>query len=629
MNDEVITEPASEETPETAPAEQTEVALAYQGESRVVSAEGESELRLFGNLHRDPVRFQGQIKDPLKFREALAAVYAIVGSDYRYVPKDRTAYLAYRRMKQQSSNLAAWEAQQAYFEWLSRNDPLAWLILDPIITVHPDAVLFEVFSKDEGCYACLNISREAFHLAADKQQMTFGTTNIDFSQTLFDGVLQMRSYRETGLSISQDVVGIATGSKPEVLEKQIRVPDSWIRGFLQVQSAATLPRDRFKLAPIDLYNVLRHLRMHADEKGKRRGLRVELIPGEKPVIVLEPWEKVLSASAEVYQGRQAKVVRIWGRRRLMLLQRLLPFVDEVEVHILGSGLPSFWVLKSSDLTITLGMTGFTSANWSQAASFDLLLPRKTQETQELKVIIKHLSKTRFDDEAGIMAATKLTGETLHEALQTGCQQGQLMFDLARNVYRLRPLTNVPLNLERLEYRNQRERQAHDLLARKNAVSITTENRIYGTGLELTGRVTVAEDKREYRPQLLITEDGGVSKAECTCPFFRKQGLQHGPCSHLIALRLTYALREKERAASGKSRATISVETRTYSRRDETGEDVYQISLDRHKLRLRWGKAGGEMRSQNFRFNSTDEARTEYLARLESLTSKGYLDASAG
>ncbi len=625
-----MTDEKSTEADEPAAPDQTDVSLAYEGESRVVSAEGKSQLRLFGNRHRDPVRFDGRIRDPLKFREALAAIYAIVGSDYRYVPKDRTAYQAYRRMKQQSSNLAAWEAQQAYFEWLSRNDPLAWLILDPVITVHPDAVLVEVFSKDEGSYASLNIARDAFESVTEqKNEPAFGTTNIDFSQTLFDGLLQMRSYRETSLTIAQDAAEAPAESKPEVLEKNIRVPDSWIRGFLQVQSAATLPRERFSLSPLDLYNVLRHLRMHADEKGKRRGLRVELIPGEKPVVVLEPWEKVLPASAGIYQGRQAKVVRIWGRRRLMLLQRLLPFVDGVEVHILGSGLPSFWVLRSEDLTITLGMTGFTSANWSEAASFDLLLPRKTQESKELKAVIKHLSQVWFDEEAGLSKATKLTGEALHEALQLGCQQGQLMFDLARNVYRLRPLTDVPLHLDRLEYRNQRERLAHDLLARKNAVSIATENRIYGTGLELTGKVNVAEDKREYRPQLLVNDDGGVSKAECTCTFFRKQGLQHGPCPHLIALRLAYAVREKERAAGGRSRAAITVETRTFSRRHPAGEDVFQITLDRHKLRLRWGRAGDELRSQNLRFNSTDEARTEYLSRLETLAAKGYLDATAG
>src|SRR5688500_8323018 len=111
MNDENTTDVVTEEPAEPMPSEQTEVPLAYHAESRVVTYEDQSQLRLFGNLHRDPVRFQGRIKDPLKFREALAAVYAIVGSDYRYVPKDRTAYLAYRRMKQQSSNLAAWEAQ--------------------------------------------------------------------------------------------------------------------------------------------------------------------------------------------------------------------------------------------------------------------------------------------------------------------------------------------------------------------------------------------------------------------------------------------------------------------------------------------------------------------------------------
>ena len=65
----------------------------------------------------------------------------------------------------------------------------------------------------------------------------------------------------------------------------------------------------------------------------------------------------------------------------MLIRRFLPFVEAVEVHLLGSGLPSFWVLRAGDITLTLGLTGFTAANWSQALSFDLLLPRKTQTTQ--------------------------------------------------------------------------------------------------------------------------------------------------------------------------------------------------------------------------------------------------------
>src|SRR5204862_3222525 len=120
-----------------------------------------------------------------------------------------------------------------------------------------------------------------------------GTTNIDFSPTLYAGLQQMRSDRQTRLSIGREGVKVATAAAGEVLEKQIRVPDTWLRGFLQVQSAAALPRDRFDLAPIDLYNALRHLRLHADRKGQRRGLRIELVPGEPPRLVLEPWNVVI------------------------------------------------------------------------------------------------------------------------------------------------------------------------------------------------------------------------------------------------------------------------------------------------------------------------------------------------
>src|SRR5690606_3648826 len=132
-------------------------------------------------------------------------------------------------------------------------------------------------------------------------------------------------------------------------------------------------------------------------------------------------------------------------------------------------------------------------------------------------------------------ATGLGWEPLIEALQLGCQQGRIMYDLAADVYRLRPLTDAPLDLNRLEFRNQRERIAHDLLVRRGAVQIVSENRIGGIGLELTGKVNVSEDRREYRPQLLLADEGQVSKAECTCTFFRKQGLKAGPCIHLIAL----------------------------------------------------------------------------------------------
>jgi len=605
------------------PTQHTEVDAAYAAAGGLVVSETTAELRLPGNLRRDPVELRGSLKEPLRFREAVLAMHGVVASDYRYKPKDRTAYAAYMRLKRDSANQSMWQAQQAYFSWLSRNDPMAWLMLDPVISVQPDKVLLEVFSKDEGVYANLAIDREAFELEGEP---VCGVTNIDFSDALLQGVNQIRSYRETSLNIGQDIVELDTEDKAAVIEKKIKAPDSWLRGFLQVQSAATLPSDSFTLRPIDLYNVLRHLRLHADKKGKRRALRVELTPGEFPIIVLEPWETVVQTEAEKFTGKQAKVIRIWGRRRLMLLRRMLPMAESVEVHTLGAGLPSFWVLRMGDMTMTLGLTGFTASNWSKAVSFDLLLPRKTQTSAPMEKIVKHLKKCWFDTSEGIGKAVKLKGEALLEALQLGCQQGALMYDLANQVYRLRPLTDTPLDLERLEYRNARERQAYDYLTRKNAVKIVSENRIFDVGVELTGKVEIAEDKREYRPQMLIADEGHVSRAECTCTQFRQQGLKDGPCACLVALRLVYAEQERKRAKAGKT--AITMETRTFSRREEKGQHMYQLTLDRQQMKVRWGYGGENLRLQQLRFNSVEDARAAYFSKMESLAARGYLDQAA-
>jgi hypothetical protein len=617
-------EPRQPAAPEPAT---TEVRMAYAGLSTLVTSEGTARLALAGNLHRDPVRFEATIKEPLRFREAMAALYAVVASDFRYVPKDRTAYLAYTRMRRESSSLNAWQAQRAYFSWLLRNDPTAFVILDPVITVHPDEVFFEVFSKDEGAYAKLGVERDAFEHAGE---LAFGTTNVDFSQSLDLGIQQMRSYRETRLSIGQEGVKFATASAGEVLEKQISVPDTWLRGFLQVQSSAALPRDRFDLAPIDLYNALRHLRLHADRKGQRRGLRIELVPGEPPRLVLEPWNVVIPATAERFKGKAARVVRVWGRRRLALIHRFLPFTEAIEVHVLGSGLPSFWVLRASGVTLTIGLTGFTTANWSQALNFDLLLPRKTATTTKpLEVVLAHLHKNWSAGAGELVRATGLAWPALTEALQLGCQQGKIMYDLASDVYRFRPLTDAPLDLGRLEYRDSRERMAYDLLARRGAVKIVSENRIPATGLELTGQVVVAEDRREYRPQMLLADEGQVTRADCTCTAFRKQGLKAGPCVHLVALRLAYAEQETRRLKGLDPMQAVTVETRTYSRRLPAGEEVYQVSLERRRLKIRWGQDDQARRLQTLTFDSLEDARGAFLARVAELEARGFLDATAG
>lgn len=615
----------TEPTPEPTPT-RTAFTQRYAGQSGL-AADG-ARLGLIADLDRAPVTADATIKDPIALREALSALYQVVQSDFRYKPKDRTALMAYRRMRQQSAGMSAWAAQRAYFDWLSRNDPLAWMVLDPIVTVHPDAVIFEVFSKDEGSYAQLTVDKAALDFAAPP---TCGTTNIDFSKDLFDGVQRMRSYRETRLTIGRDAVALETEGAPEVMEKQIKVPDAWLRGFLQVQSAATLADTRFSIAPVDLYNALRHLRLNGDRKRQGRAVRVELVPGEAPRLVLEPWETVIETSAGIYEGRVPQVVRIWGRRRLMLLRRFLPFVESIDVQLLGSGLPGFWVLRAGPLTFTLGLTGFTSANWSRSLTFDVLLPRPEGEQAGRAAVLDWLKENWFGKATAIAKAAGLKPAEGRAVLQSLCQEGLVVYDIARGIFRLRPLAAEPLDPARLAHRNPRERDASDLLATKDAVKITKENRIYGQGLELTGKVTVAAEKREYRPTMLVDDEGRVRKAECTCKFYRANGMKEGPCAHIYAVRLAHARLEAKRAATrGKGRSTITVETRTYSRRKGSTEAIYQLGLDRTRLRIRWGNRGdARLRLQQLVFDSTADARAAYFARIDDLEARGFLDATAG
>jgi predicted DNA-binding WGR domain protein len=200
-----------------------------------------------------------------------------------------------------------------------------------------------------------------------------------------------------------------------------------------------------------------------------------------------------------------------------------------------------------------------------------------------------------------------------------------MFDLATGLHRLRPITDTKLDLARLQYRNVREKVAHDLLGRRNSVKIVSETRIAGEGLALVGEVTVSEDKRDYRPQMLLADEGSPKRVSCTCAGFRKDGLKSGPCVHLIAFRMAHAEKEAKKAKTG---AAVTFETRAFTRRDGENEHLMQLTLERSKLKVRWGQAGQPMRSQTLKFNTDTDARQSFFARLAELESRGYMDAIA-
>ena len=602
-------------------------------------------VALFAQLNRPAVSFHSAVTAPLVFRDSLLALFDVVSSDYRYVPKDRSAYTIFMQMRRANSHKNLFAAQRDYFTWLFNNDPLAFCILDPIIQVHEGGISFEVFSRDEGCYAQLTLTPDLFAQPIDSEDTVFGTTSIDYSPALFDGIEHIRDYQQTLLNIGQQAVSLQlledtndtnvntkderteatkkasqsadktadnsnAAIKKHIIEKRINVPKSWIRALLQVQAAGQLPQDTIHLDPIALYNVLFELRMHADIKGKRRGLLIELRPEQLPVIILEPFDITVTSQVSQqqtpYQGQEAKLIRLWGRRRLSLLKRLLPHTDSVSVSILGQGMPSYWTLTGRGFHFTFAMTGFSQANWSQSLGFDLLLPKRPQHNAledslndiagsadsaiaakktatknnpiDLPSLITQLSakpstlKELVSQFEAISAKKARAYEQIQHLLLTGTQQGFIRFDIANRRYHYRPLTPKPLDMAQFAYHNLAEKQAFDLISRPDSVQNLTVKTVATQGVSISADIQVTEDRRTYHSQLQLGDEGLVSRAECSCPQYLQHRLTQGVCAHLIALRLVYNDYDSSQAHNDSWH-----ETRVLSKRVSKYVAVYQGS----------------------------------------------------
>jgi len=564
---------------------------------------------------RPEVEIEAAIRRPDLVRDGLLVVGEVLTNDLRRQASDRADYLAYLLRQGKRANQAVWGAQKAFLAAKYGEATQQEAPLDPLFSVNESGISIEAFSRDESTYARLHL--KAGH-AYQAEHFTAGTSHLRFTSPLLEALRGIRSYRPTTLRGSPSTAGNAA---------TVRVPYRWLRAFGQVQAASTLPAERVRLAPVDLYNVLLSLRLRK-AKTAPRALRYELVPGQAPRLVLEPWEQVLTASGSPYRGQVPQVVRTWGRQRLSLLGRLLPHTRAVDVYLLGAGLPAFYVLDLESATLTLALSGWTDSGWAGIATFDLLAPGGSDEVLA-KRVVKQLTERPLTLDA-LTETLRQPRQTIRQALLGELLKGALVHDIASGLFHYRPLMAQPLELDHLRYRDAREEQAHRLLATEDQVQLT---RIHDLGLEGTaidGEVRDQQAHRHYQTSFTLDREGRTVKASCTCHEFRRAGLKQGPCPHMIALRLRYA---REQAALEQARETaegrrlIRAETRTLTRRQ--GETVlsYRISLDERQVLLRWGHDPQALRQQRLMFNRADEARNAYFARLDRLAKQGFIDAS--
>jgi hypothetical protein len=297
----------------------------------------------------------------------------------------------------------------------------------------------------------------------------------------------------------------------------------------------TLPTIQFDLHPMDIYNICLLLRRFKEKRGPR-ALRYILEPGHPVKIILEPWGTELVCARSIYTGHTRQEVRTWGRRRLLILERLIPVAKRFTVHLLGTGLPAFYIADLGDMNFTLGLSGWTSNDWSHAGNFDLLAPRLAVDDAIKQKVFAGLQQDWLSTSDQLAQKLKLERAQVAGALSAYTQAGRVIYDLNSGVYRLRELSREPLPFEQLRFDNPREELAAQMMEKKE-VKLTAANTLADTTLELKG--AIKSNRRTYNPQLIIDADEKIRAGHCDCHYYIANKLYKGPCEHMLALRQTY------------------------------------------------------------------------------------------
>lgn len=543
-----------------------DVALSYEAPSGVETAHGQARVRLSGAGQRPRVRWRGAVKDPIALREALLCLHEVVIADLRWRPPERRqefeAWLSgWLDLHAAAEGARPDAARRRALEYRWAEERQAWALLDPVVSVHPDQVTFEAFSRDGGAYARVGVDRAALD-EPPGEEVVLGTTNVDFSAGLYEGVRRLRSIWRTELALGQEhdpcapdpgaaladapvahadgaAFDLQTAGAAARREKKVDLPDAWLRGFVQLGAASLMDAVRVELDPVHVHDLCRHLRLHR-ARVSPRALRWELTPGEPAVLVHEPWERRVVLRGSTHDAREPRVIRVWGRSRLRLCERVIPLARRFVVHLLGRGLPYFLTARGEGLDFTLGLSGWTRSDWSSTARLDALIGRQRAPagtSAAARAPLAWLEANRRGTPAEVAAGAGVSAAEVHAALVEAASRGLVVFDLLHGVYRYRPLLDRPLPPGAVLGEDPQEVAARALVARGAAVVTSARRELDGT-TRVSGRVT-DDPAHVHEPQVSLSDEGSVKAAACGCHLAKQHGLKLGPCVHQRALLLAY------------------------------------------------------------------------------------------
>lgn len=570
----------------------------YPSPSMCINKGSETTLGFSPDLSRDEkVSFLGKLKHPLIFRDAMLMLREIVISDMSTKKKERVEFFEWldteierrllkheqylpgvreninnemnellsaleennkdvaklidvkNNLKKDIDSLDAWKdyykIERDFWKFIKDRDLDLWFVLDPVITVHPDKVTFEAFSVDESTYGCLSIDMEEFELL---QKPTLGTTNIDFSAKLAKEIERFRTYNEVKLSVNPEGFTVDTGIIPEHMEKKIDLPETWIKGFNQVSSAASLGGIDIELSAIDIYDICSFLRRHKAQKSPRY-MKWILEPKKKVKIVFEPFGSELTLKT-IYDGEKIREEKIWGRRRWLVLEKIIPLAKSFKVRLLGFGMPQFITADLGTMKMTIGFSAWSSNDWVKGTAFNIL--GGFIGSGNYDKVYNLMKEKRCLSMESIYDNLKEDSKAINKAgIGMLLKRGEGYFDATHDTVRFRRLCNEPIPKELYEttemefkvqeHMNEGMDNFRAMMNESNEFTFKHSFKMINSKYKNWKFRGTEDYNREHdltETQLIIDEDGQISKVKCKCREFNKGPRNiSAPCAHILALYL--------------------------------------------------------------------------------------------
>lgn len=365
---------------------------------------------------------------------------------------------------------------------------------DPVITSGSGMLRFEGFTACCSAYARVDVEPDGYV----GKTLNNGTTNVDFNSQFRSALAGIRDGERMSMSVGSDEIKMKHGFG-EYVERKVKLPVRWIKGFVEVQSYQSQMEHRLTVGKAEAIKFIRSISAST--------------PGQVISYVV-PSGRGIRLSQTDQSG-----IKVGGINRLAMLKDLAPLADELRIYCHPSGDSSEWQLKCGPLVFSLTLTAEPSRGFSgegQALS-DLI----TAEEERLSMVRSALKWQSMLDIQRLSDSCQMDSDSIRSALGVLGSRGIVGYDLARNAYFHR---EMPFDLELVDSIHPRLKAARKLV-QNNGVKILVsqadsfESEVAGTGANHT-----------------VKGNGDV--VTCTCPWYSKYQGNRGPCKHVLATRMT-------------------------------------------------------------------------------------------